>query len=350
MDGIRDRLGYECAPVEPRFCAGEADSRGAHNGAFTVIQHVTVRDLDGGNVLALVIREKSVGSLQTARRMPHAVRRLCSSRNEIIRRRTAVSMARTPLESLRLGALQAGPRSARRRPISFSFCRSGLHRHRMVREREALVLASKLPATPWPSWMPQVALPPAMIRTTSSWDRPGSRCALASSSGEPLVEVAFRRERPVQTIREQAGRKYIATAVGLKEPFGRYAGGVEVVGTKSRLYGLTDALTEMGKISSREQWGRRSSTACASTWGTHEPGSTNWIRREPGSSRDGAVAMGIIESKRFTAASSRSNARPTSGGRRFRMLRYDAPVIVVRQKYTRESLPLCASSIARGDE
>jgi signal transduction histidine kinase len=345
--GVTDRLGYESAQLSLVFPKEGLLRAVESSGAFESVKYITIRNLDGPDILARVIRGRN------PRIVDDCATPDSDCDQEAIKTSGLKSQVVIPLlvDETAIGTLQVGSteRTKAFRDEDLAVLQlladAAAIAIQVTGDRESLELALG-------------AVGNAMVVVDSDdcvaslnddyaalfGARIGERALLTRVSltdSTPLVQVAFQRGRPLQTLRDVGGRQYIVTAAGRKDVFGRYGGGVEVIDTKSPLYGLTEALSQMLELSEEEKLGpaivdclcrhfryARARLYRADTEGAHM--ASAWCA---GMSDDVAQSFHGAEF-RYTRA---ENELPGDG---FECLRDGSPVIVVRQQFAEKGLPV----------
>jgi GAF domain-containing protein len=345
IDGVQRDLAYECAQLSLVYREEGKIRAVKSNGVYEQIQTMTVRDLDGPDVLAVVIREGKPRRVDDCSALDSNCDRVA------INAAGLKSQVIVPLlldEQSAIGALQVGNTT---RTGAFKDADAELLQMvadtaaialRMAGEREAFDLAMQVSGD-------AMVMVDATHRITLCNEayrdlfgvRPSDPAPLTPVAGGdgagPLVKSAHDRGRPLQTFRDLDGRRCIVTAAGQADAFGRYAGGLEVIATRNPLYGLTDAMGEMLAMASEEKLGqavvdcvcRRLGYSRARLYRLSPDGQTLVSRWSAGMASD--VAARFHDQQM-------SMPRDTSP-KSFLCLASNTPVIVVRQECAEEGLP-----------
>lgn len=347
IDGVKDRLGYECAQLCLVF-PDEQKLRGVKtNGVFDRIQSLTVRDLNSDDPLAVVVRTRETRIVDDCDDETQKCDRDAASKAGV------KSFVAVPMidEGQVVGVVQVGNTQ---RTKAFT-----------PADADVLQLLADDAAV-------AIRLARARERTSKILDASGTAMAFVSTQGridycndlyreffqvepqqptplqteqdpkEPLVRLAFQRNKSVTTVRERENRNYLVTAIATQDSFGRYAGGIEVVGTRNPVLGLSESLREMFTLAERRKLEQaivnclvqrlgysrarlykadRPDLLVSSCSSGHSPEATDWF----------ASGKGTLQ---------RDSAKSIGDG--FECLRHDRPLIFVNQSLNTDSpyLPL----------
>jgi len=248
--GLHD-MDYECAMMSLLYPAEQQIRAVESSGAFKVIEGTTKRELSGNDVLARVIRSKSPiivpDCLDPAYCCDTVAIELAGLRSQIV----------FPLivDDRAIGTLQVGNTnrenafSARDQSLLEPFADATAIAVQMATERASLELALFAVGDA----MAVVDSNGLIVSRNEAYNeifhvQPGDAARLTNVSETrrtPIVQAAFESGRPLQTMREIEGKRYIVTAAGQRDHFGRYAGGVEIIDTRNPLNGLTTAVSQM---------------------------------------------------------------------------------------------------------
>lgn len=348
VDGFKNRLGYECAQLSLVFPTERKIRAVRCNGAFVSIKDDTVREVDGDDILALVVRSHQRMIVPDCRDPKY------QCEQQAARKSGMKSLVVVPLfdGDEAVGVLQIGDTERYNAfddtdaDLAELFADAAAVAIRVTREREARQLLAQA-----------VGHATAIVDTTGHITgcdptyraffgvQTGSPSSIQLKSGSPskvpLARIAFDRQRPFSTVREKDGRNYIATVVALKDVFGGYAGGAEIVDTKSPLYGLTQALTEMLKMSSSRDLGQAMVDCLCNYLGYTrarfyelDPEGLRLISQCShglDENRNREFALGHVKLTRSLSGT------PVDG---FECLRLDGPLVMIRQEHSAETLPL----------
>jgi signal transduction histidine kinase/PAS domain-containing protein len=347
VTGVTERLGYECAQLSLVFPKEGLLRAVESSGAFAKIKDRTVRDLQGPDILARIIRS----------RMPKIVDDCADPASDCEPESIEISRLKSQIaipllvDKAAIGILQVGDTRKKR-----AFADEDLARLQLLADAAAIAIQVagerenlELALTAVGDAMVVVDSDDIAVSCNSEYSdvfgtRVGERAPLtrvSSTNSTPLVQLAFRRGRPLQTIREAGGRRYIVTAAGRQDAFGRYSGGVEVVDTKSPLYGLTETLSQLLELSQEEQLGQ-TVVDCLRTHFRY-PRVRFYRADTDGSRMASAWCSGMPSriSERFHGAEFTYTRDPGEhAGDGFECLRHGAPVIVVRPQFAERDLPI----------
>ena len=219
VNGIRDDLHYECAQLSLVFPEEGLIRAVATNGAFDLIKHITVRDLNGTDILAVVCRDRIPGNVTD-----------CKSLDRFNCDKEAVDLSKLKSQVVlplfdgerAIGVLQVGDtaRMSAFRSIDLELLQPLADCAAIAigraREREAFDLGFRATNS-------AVAIIDAADKVVSCNEAyrtflgtsPGGPTPLTSGSDslpESLVRVAFRQGYTVSTVRDFQGKKCDVTA------------------------------------------------------------------------------------------------------------------------------------------
>ena len=249
LTGIKEQLDYECAQLSLFFPEEKLIRAVKANGAFSDIIELTVRDQEGEDILAIVVRNAESKIIEDCEQPEANCDPVAIEKSEI------KSQVVVPLitDNKAIGTLQVGDT---KRIDAFRETDAELLQLladqaaiaiQMAEEREILKLALEASGD-------AMVVIDASNRVTSR----NNTYANLSVSHEPssLIQLAFERKQSVQTIQKINNRNYIVTAASRKDSFNRYAGGVEVISTQGPLYGLTETLSKMLALTNENELGQ----------------------------------------------------------------------------------------------
>ncbi len=264
VDGVTRVLGYECAQLSLLFPEEQQIRAVKSTGAFIKIKEETTRRLDSDDALVTVVRTgtpKNIGNCQNPNEHcdPEAIQH-AKLRSQVI----------VPLlqNTKGVGALQVGSTTKEN-----AFSKNDLLRIqlladeaaialKMAGEREALELA--LEATGNATVVFDAT--ESITTCNNAYRRlhqvePGDPAPLTQvgegQRKESLAKAAFAHEKKVlQSFHPVEGHRYIATAASRANLLGGYGGGIEVIGTRSPLYGLTESVSRMLACTGENQLGQ----------------------------------------------------------------------------------------------
>lgn len=258
VDGVKDRLGYECVQLCLVF-PDEQKLRGVKtNGVFERIQDLTVRDLNGDDPLAVVVRKKKSRIVKDCDDPDQNCDRPAAAKAEV------KSFVAVPMidEGEVVGVVQVGNTQR-----TGAFTQADADLLQLLADTAAVA----------------IRLARGRDRTGKVLEASGTAMAFVNAKGnieycnelyreffqvelnqptplqteqeppEPLVRLAFQRNQSITTVRQRDNRNYLVTAVPTEDHFKRYGGGIEVVGTRNPVFGLSESLREMFTLSERSK-------------------------------------------------------------------------------------------------
>ena len=264
VDGVTQVLGYECAQLSLLFPEEQQIRAVKSTGAFQKIKEETTRRLDSDNALAVVVRTgepKNIGDCQNlkAHCAPVAIEH-AELRSQVI----------VPLlqDNKGVGALQVGNTTTKNAFKENDLLRIQLLADeaaialKMAGEREALELALEATgnATVFFDATESITTCNNAYRNLHRVE-PGDSAPLTQvgkgKRKESLAKAAFAHDKNVlQSFRALNGHRYIVTAASRANLLGGYGGGIEVIGTRSPLYGLTESVSRMLACTGENQLGQ----------------------------------------------------------------------------------------------
>lgn len=343
--GVVNPLGYECAqlslvfPEEGLIRAVEA------NGAFELIKPQTSRDLHGGDILAEVIRGKEPRMVDDCRKKEHHCDLDAISEAQL-RSQVVVPLI---IGNETIGTLQVGNTklvnafNSADVTVLLLFADAAAVAIRMAQERETLELALSAVGDAMVAVDVQgrvsscnlayAELFPVQVGAAAPLTR-----AESTVGSPPLVRVAFERKQPLQTLREIQGRRYIVTAAGKIDAFGRYAGGVEVIGTRNPLYGLTETLSRILAIEDETALGQAVVDCLHDHLGYARV--RFYVTNPTGTRMAPGWCCGMVPATSFLSPGLETDrALDSRAGDGFECLRQAMPLIVVPKSRDKEALP-----------
>lgn len=347
VDGIKDQLKYECAQLSLVFPTEKKIRAVRSNGAFTPIRELTIRDLNGPDVLAVVVREKKARNVPDCEDYPNSH---CDKATiDISLLKSSVVLPLIDGDKV-VGVLQVG-HSARKGAFDqedidllqpLADCAAitiRTHRERAAFIQGfdaagyavALVDASGLIEscnTNYANFFKAGAGRPSIVRAEGD-----------ETNAEPLVNLAFKRKTAVNTVREIGGRKVPITAVSLQDALGRSAGGIEIASTEGSLHGLTEALAQMLTMADELHLAQAIVDCLCQQFGYSR---ARYYRFDPVQNCLVSVAENGLDSERAVkfAAGKLLQQLPEAGkpAPGFECLKYEKPLIIVRSDRFAEDL------------
>ena len=261
VDGVRDKLAFECAQLSLIYPHKREIRAVTSNGPYDPVNKMTVRDLDGSDILAEVIRTRRPAILDDctkpgSRCDPEATK-LSGLLSQLI---LPLIVGDEIIGTLQVGSTsRTGFFTEEHYDVLGPFADQAALSIRMAREREALesVLDSAGDAAVVVDASDNIEYcSNGYARMFGCKRGDGANLARTDTNAAiSLVRQAFERKNPVQTLQDAKGQTNIITAVSRKDPFGRYDGGVELI-SRSKIYGLTTAFGRMLQIADENQLGQ----------------------------------------------------------------------------------------------
>ena len=351
VGGVTDRLEYESAQLCLVFREQNELRAVKANGVFGQIKDLTVRPLDGDDPLAVVVATKEPRNVKDTLD-PKEKCNLESAELAGIKSFVAVPMID---HDQAVGVLQVGSTQ----PDAFR-----------QRDLELLQLLAVDAAV-------AIRLARGRTRLNQVLEFSGTAMAFIDASGRieycnqlyeeffdvelndptqlcsdaqppvPLVRQAFDQADAITTVRSQNDRMYLVTAAAVVDPFQRYAGGIEVIGTRNPVLGLSESLRDMFTITERTQLEQAIVKCLVQRLGY----SRARLYRSVGSDRlTSSCSLGMSEEARkwFDAGKAVLEKDSNSGkGDGFECVRHDGPLIFVNHATSTEAKTLPLSEITR---
>jgi signal transduction histidine kinase len=256
IHGAQQKLGYDSAQLCLVFPENHELRSVAANGGFEAIKELTVRPLDGADPLAVVVRNRAAKIVHNTDD-PDAECDTHAAKLAGIRSFVAVPLLGP--QSRVIGVLQVGAVHVK------AFDESDVLLLQLLADNAALAISISREHGHFNQAIQASGTAMASIDAGGRIEfcneqyaeffkaQRGGMSQLVSENDRTrlLVQLAFERKRPITTIRSQGNRNYLATAVGVSDSFGRFDGGIEIIGTRNPVLGLSDSLRDIFSLTNR---------------------------------------------------------------------------------------------------
>lgn len=253
VGGTRDILGYECAQISLLFETEGLIRPVASRGAYEKIGANVIREVSGNDILARVVRT-GVHELIANCEDPKSH---CDLAAIILSELKSQVVVPLKLPNGRcFGTLQVGSTTeydaftdsdARIVQLLADHAAIAIE---IAKQRETLTLALEAAGDAMAVVDAQGKVRSCNQEYTELTGIGIGFSSAAWKSADPqgaAYQLAVRRESPVQNIREFQQRSYIINVAGRKDSFGRFVGGVEVIGSRSPMSRLLAVIGGMNK-------------------------------------------------------------------------------------------------------